>query len=329
MKQLSKMFSIILLCGLIVSACASATPTPAPQQTVEPAAMQSPAPQAEATQAPAAQPQASPEPSSDVKHSAVPGNLPVSENAKKWGDQSTISSVNKARALGGDRFTVGKFERPYNSDKMDVYFPNLDIDRVVVYPDDPTWIYAVITMVGRDTNNAFTGQYGLELDLDLNGHEDILILVDNPAANDWSTQGVRVYQDTNGDVGGLKIIVADSAGASGNGFETVLFDQGKGQDPDLAWSRVDSSNPASFEIAFKRSLLADNKVYTAEAWAGTHLDPAVFDYNDHFTHEQAGAADSSITNFYPIKGLSEMDNTCRQAIGFDAKGTEPGICVPE
>jgi hypothetical protein len=46
-------------------------------------------------------------------------------------------------------------------------------------------------------------------------------------------------------------------------------------------------------------------------------------------HEDAGAANPDIANFYPIKGLSELDNTCRLGIGFNPSGVEPGICVSQ
>jgi hypothetical protein len=62
-------------------------------------------------------------------------------------------------------------------------------------------------------------------------------------------------------------------------------------------------------------------------WAGTNLDPALFDFNDHMTHAQAGAAEASLENFYPIKGLAELDNTCSMAIGFEPRGNEPGLCT--
>jgi hypothetical protein len=328
MKKLSNAFSVILLCGLILTACApKAVPTqpPAPEQpTTAPAATEAPAAQPAPTEAPVAQPGTG----SGVQHTAVPASLPTS-GGEKWGDHSSISTVNQARALGGDNFSKGKFERPYNANTMDVYFPQLDIDHAVVYPTDPTWVYAVISMVGRDANNAFTGQYALELDLDRTGNGEILIMVDNPSATDWSTDGVRVYKDANLDIGGARPFIADSAGASSDGYETVLFDQGTGDDPDLAWARVDPADPNSIQIAYKQALLGGVSKYTASAWAATHLDPALFDYDDHFTHEQAGAADPSITNFYPIKGLSEMDNTCRQAVGYDASGLEPGGCAAQ
>ena len=326
MNKILNFLSIILLCGLILSACTS---TPQPQATEPPVVIESnatdaPIPQAEATSPAVVQPETVPA----IQHTNIPGTPPTS-GGERWGDHSTVSSTNAARALLGDDFSDGKFERPYNSNTMDIYFPHLDLDKAAIYSEDATWVYAVITLVGRDVNNAFTGQYAIELDLDQNGFGEYLIMVDNPSSAEWTTQGVRVYKDGNLDIGGVSPAKADSAGASSDGYETVLFDQGTGDDPDLAWVRLDPVDPHSFQIAYKQSLLGGEKTYTAGIWSGTHLDPALFDYNDHFTYEQAGAANSEITNFYPIKELSEFDNTCRQAIGYDATGLEPGICATQ
>lgn len=64
------------------------------------------------------------------------------------------------------------------------------------------------------------------------------------------------------------------------------------------------------------------------AWAGNQaLEPALFDFNDHMTHEQAGTSLIELENFYPIKGLAELDNACRVAIGFVPSGNEPGLCI--
>jgi hypothetical protein len=326
MKKLSNLISVILLCGLIMSACSSA-----PQPTEAPAAVATEAnpvatePPAEATEPTAAPEVAQPETNSGVQHTDVPAS-PPSADGEKWGDHSTSSSVSAGRALTGDDFSDGKFERPYNTNSMDVYFPHLDIDKVVVYPEDATWVYAIITMVGRDSNNAFAGQYALELDTDQDGFGEFLIKADQPASAEWTTQGVRVYTDGNNDIGGVKPARADSDGSGSDGYETVLFDQGTGDDADLAWVRLDPADPNSFQIAYKQSLLAGEDTYTAGVWAGTSLDATLFDYEDHFTHEQAGAANPELANFYPIKELSEFDNTCRYAIGYDATGQEPGIC---
>lgn len=323
MKKFSNLLSVILLCGLMMTACSTSAPQ---SQPTEPPVVAS-----NATEAPTSAPEATspavapPDTAPAIQHTEIPSTPPTS-GGEKWGDHSTVSSTNVARALLGDDFSDGKFERPYNSNSMDVYFPHLDLDRVVVHPEDSTWVYAIITTVGLDANKAFTGQYAIELDLDQNGFGEFLIMVDTPSSAEWTTQGVRVYKDGDLDIGGVSPAKADSAGANSNGFETILFDQGTGDDADLAWVRLDPSDPNSFQIAYKQALLGGEKTYTAGIWAGTHLDPALFDYNDHFTYEQAGAANSEITNFYPIKELSEFDNTCRYAIGYDATGLEPGIC---
>jgi predicted small secreted protein len=327
MKKLHSLIAVILLFGLVLAACApTAQPAGSQAEITEPPAAATEAPATVAAAEAAAEPTAAqPEAGPAVQHTLIPASPPTS-GGEKWGDHSTLSSLNEVRALVGDRFSEGRFERPYNANTMDVYFPHLDIDRAVVYPQDATWVYAVITMVGRDANNAFTGQYAIELDLDRNGLGEYLIMVDHPSSTDWTTQGVRVYKDGNADIGGVDPFIADSIGAASDGYEVLLFDQGTGDDPDLAWVRLDPEDPSSFQIAYKQSLLAGVVKYTAGLWAGTRLDPALFDYDDHLTHERAGAANPEFANYYPIKELAEFDNTCRYAIGYDATGLEPGIC---
>lgn len=62
-------------------------------------------------------------------------------------------------------------------------------------------------------------------------------------------------------------------------------------------------------------------------WAGGEdFAPALFDMNDAFTHEQAGTSLKELEYFYPVKELSELDNVCRMAIGFQPIGNEPGLC---
>ncbi len=291
-------------------AASSAVPTSPPGPTVDPAEF---AVAAEAAPSDLA-----------LLHASVPGGVPDGTGIF-LGDQSTVSSYNSARAFSGDRFTLGKFERPYNSGKMDVYYPFLDIVSASFYPDSD-WVYVRITLVGPDANNAFPGKYAVEIDPDMDGRGDLLLIADYPSSTKWSTDRVRVLEDANQDVGGEKPLLADSAGR-GDGFETVIFDQGQGNDPDAAWARVSSAEPNSVEMAFKTSLLQGDKTYLAGIWAGTDiLDPALFDLNDHFTHEQAGEANPDIANYYPIKLVAELDNTCRQAIGFTPSGHELGLC---
>jgi hypothetical protein len=106
-----------------------------------------------------------------------------------------------------------------------------------------------------------------------------------------------------------------------------LFDQGKGNDPDGAWIRVSPNNPNIVEIAIKRSLIGNPNLYLVDMWTGHgNLDPSMFDFSDHYTHEQAGAADPGLPIFYPIKAVFELDNSCRMAVGFQPTGNEPGLC---
>jgi hypothetical protein len=113
---------------------------------------------------------------------------------------------------------------------------------------------------------------------------------------------------------------------TGNGYDELVFDQGKGADPDLAWARVASTKPNEVWFAFKSSLIQNSGEFLWGAWAQNGgLHPDWLDYNDHFTHDQAGSPLPGI-NQYPMKELAEMDNTCRWTVGFTPLGNEPGLC---
>ena len=325
MKTISIAFSVILVVGMTLSACAPQAPAQAPQQPPPAAATQAPAqapaqPPA-ATEAPQAAPTAAP---AAPAHVNTPGELPAGKG-KFLGDQSTVSSLNKGRALVGDRFTLGKFERPYNANTMDVYFPYLDIVSANLYQEG-SWFYAHITLVSADVDGTMPAKYVLEMDMNMDGRGDFMVIADSPASTTWSTDRVQVLRDANHDIGGTGVLVADSGG-KGDGYESVVFDSGKGADPDAAWARLSPTDPKSVEIAYKTDLLQGDDKYMVGVWAGKDaLNPTFFDLNDHFTHAEAGEANPDIANFYPIKGLAELDNTCRQAMGFIATGVEPGIC---
>ena len=256
---------------------------------------------------------------------AISCPLPPGQRADQASDTTSSVDATKKRAPGGDSFVNDLFERPFNATTMDTYFPYIDILDTQGYVDT-TWGYATITLSGTDANGHLPGKYGVELDLNLDGRGNWLIVVSNPSSTDWSTKGVQVWKDTNGDVGGTVPIVADKATSNGDGYETLVFDQGKSSDnPDGAWARISSDNK-TVTLAFKLSMIGSPKFYAMGAWAGTDLNPAMFDYNDHMTHIQAGDPDPGL-KLYAIKALSEIDNTCRLAIGFAATGREPGLCL--
>jgi len=162
----------------------------------------------------------------------------------------------------------------------------------------------------------------------LNGKGDWLIIGFKPASTEWSVNGVQIFQDANKDVGlNLATLTDEGAVTSGDGFETKVFDQGKGDDSDSAWVRLSPNDANTIDFAIKLSVLGNPTKFLINMWAGTYLiDPALFDINDGFTHEQAGAADAGLPIFYPIKEVAEIDNSCRIAVGFQPTGNEPGLC---
>jgi hypothetical protein len=259
-----------------------------------------------------------------VQHQVIPVALPV-DRSSHAGDYDSSISASKKSSAGGDRFTFGRFERPFNANTMDKYFPSLDIVDTFVY-QDATWIFGTITIKAYDSSHSLASKYAMELDLDRDGKGDWLIVTSDPASKDWSVDGVQAYQDANKDVGNLSALYPDKK-ATGDGFEKLVFDQGTGDDPDTAWARISPNDPNTIELAVKRSVLGNPEKYLINMWAGTSLlDPALFDINDHFTHEQAGAADPGLELYYPIKAVYEIDNSCRMAVGFKATGQEPGLC---
>jgi hypothetical protein len=263
------------------------------------------------------------EPTIPSQTGIAPIGLP-DKRENQAGDEDSSANANRELVSGGEKFVKGLYERPFNAETMDTYFPYLDIVDTQGFKDD-TWGFTTITMSGTDTNGHLPGNYAVELDLNKDGRGEWLILVSNPTSTDWTTQGVQAWNDVNGDVGGGIPTVSDE-NIAGDGYETLVFDQGKGDKVDDAWARISVEDPKTITIAFKLSLLGDPASFAMGAWAGSDsLNPALFDHNDHMTHAEAG---SPIPDFYvyPLKKLAEIDNTCRIAIGFVPTGREPGLC---
>lgn len=260
-----------------------------------------------------------------IQHQVFPVNLPENRSGHA-GDYDSSVTASEKKANGGDRFTFERFERPFNANTMDIYYPELDIVDTLVYEDN-TWLYGTIQVVDRSAVNVSPYRFAMQVDIEADGKGDFLVTALNPPSADWTTTDVQVFQDANSDVGDLTAMFTDENATDGDGFETLVFDQGKGNDPDVAWARVSPQNPNIVELAVKRSIFNNTAIYMVNMWTGHgSLDPALFDFSDHFTHEQAGAADPELPIFYPIKAVSELDNSCRMAVGFQPKGSEPGIC---
>ena len=260
--------------------------------------------------------------------SDVPAVLPL-KALDTEGDVDSSSMATAKGVSGGDVFAQGLFERPFNANTMDTYFPYVDIVQIKGYKDD-TWGYLEITLAGTDKGGKLPAQYAAELDLNKDGRGDWLIRASNPASTSWTTQGVQAWKDTDGDVGGAIPMVADAKPDGGDGYETLAFDQGKGDTPDGAWARISPNDSKTVQFAFKLSMLGSPSSFAIGAWAGDNIDPSKFDYNDHMTHAQAGDPNQGYPQVYPIKDLAKIDNTCRLAVGFVPTGAVPGLCeIPQ
>ena len=247
-------------------------------------------------------------------------------------DQESDRSAPEKQAYGGDEYNLGRYERPFDQDMS--YIPAVDIYQANLFRDeDNDWVYTIIRLKESPIilpDMQFS--YGIELDLDIDGRGDILIWTAMPQSEEWSFDGVSVWKDLNESVGGKTPMRSDPP-PGGDGYEANIFESGMGEDPDLAWSRINPENNNFIEIAFKKELLDNNEAddktekFLWAAWADVGMKQLdLFDHNDHFTKEEAGSPLRSEEDYYPLKAVYSMDNTCRAASGFTPKGNEPGLC---
>jgi hypothetical protein len=325
---------LVLSCNLPMQLTAAATPTPeissqdmmatAVAGTLQSAAANTPEPPAEFTptvEPPTETVTATLTLTPTIVHLTQPGEPPTRESWMFDSDSSTTAA--ERRASRGEYYQINFLERPFNANSMDTYFPDLDIKEASLARGGG-WVYVTIKLVGQRSGGGLQGTYGAELDLNLDGRGDWLILATAPGAS-WSTDRVKVYQDSNRDVGDGSPNLSDPP-QNGDGYETLVFDQGLGSDPDAAWARVAPGDANSAQIAFKYSLIGSDAEFLWGAWADQGLvNPGWFDYIDHFSHEEAGSPISGLPQ-YPLKAVAELDNTCRWPVGFNAVGDEPGVC---
>lgn len=246
-------------------------------------------------------------------------------NSALW-DSSCRSSGIYKRATSGDFFTNNWYERPFAADMT--YLPFIDIEQADVnYDPAALWVYADMWLVESPLAYADKNpQYGLEIDINRDSRGDYFILAALPPNAEWTTNGVKVYEDTNHDVGSTRAIMMD-APVNGNGYESLIFDAGIGSDPDLAWIRISPTDSRAIEIAFKSTLAGPEQKFFWAAWADAAMQkPEWMDYDDHFTQEEAGNPNPDMGH-YPLKAFYGVDNTCRMGAGFVQTGNEMGACV--
>lgn len=321
-----KIFPLLFVFILLLQACGQPVPVTEFPATPQPVASQAALVTPEITPSiqapPATQPVSEP-----VTHVMIP-STGTSDRATAHDNENSLFYDTK-KVKTGDEFYKNRFERPFTAVDM-AYLPDLDIVNFSI-TSDANFFYVNISMVELDpSTQSLTGYYGVELDRNADGRAEVLLTTRPPYSTEFTAGNVAAYLDVNGDVGGNIINRPDGFG--GDGFEKTIFDLGQGiypeGNPDLVWVRqaTDGALPA-VEIAFARWMFRDG----AEAFMWSVLsddaaiNPARLYYNDYFTAEQAGAANTDDPN-YPIKELAAMDNTCRVPLGFQAVGTEPLGC---
>jgi hypothetical protein len=282
-----------------------------------------------------------PEPSTDTPEAPPPTEPPepVIEHIMlpKFGDgkaqtihdQTSDKTAPEKRAYGGDEFVTGRYERPFTGQEME-YLPYIDLVRADLYRDkDNIWAYATLEGISSPSlSNEHTIYYALELDEDLDGRGDSLIVAQAPPSDEWTTDGVQIWQDVNNNIGAEKVMQPDAGGA-GDGYEVLVFDAGKGDDADMAWVRLNSEKNNRIEIAFKLDLVDIGKDYTIFLWGAwafaDEVHPEWFDAHDTFSLEEAGSPlkDNAA---YPLKAFAAADNTCRALSGMEPTGNMPGMC---
>ncbi|HSB88664.1 MAG TPA: hypothetical protein VLD63_01420 [Anaerolineales bacterium] len=258
-------------------------------------------------------------PTAPIVHVITPGSPGLA--ARFITDRSSSALAGENRTIADD-FNNGFLERPLTLPGME-YQPYLDLTRGEISAGGG-WIYIVLFLEGAPSAGQ-PATYGAELDLDLDGRGDWWIAGSAPQSTTWTTDGVRALRDTNHDVGGPTPMKSDGPPPTGDGYETLVFDSGRGDDPDYAYIRLSPTNPKNIELAIRLTLIGGDTEFLWGIWADASPHPEWFDYNDHFTLEQAGSPLIENSN-YPLKDLSAVDSSCRWGYDFNPIGNEPGIC---
>ncbi|MDZ7845158.1 MAG: hypothetical protein U5K99_10210 [Anaerolineales bacterium] len=259
-------------------------------------------------------------PTSPPQHVLLPGS-PTGRNTFVL-DLITVDLAKDQTAVG-DNYAWSRMERPYTAETME-YLDFLDIWRADMQVKDP-WVYVTFVLVG-DLPQDGDYRYAVELDIDHEGRGEYLVMASLPPDDAWTTDDVWVLEDADGDVGGFFPLYEDTLDPEQNGYEREIFHAGKGEDPDLAWVRRDPDHTNQLQLAFKRELIGLSGLLWNPWTDGGIKDPGLFDFNDHFTFEEAGSPNKG--NYrYPVKAVAQVDSTCRVWYGFIPTGEEPGLCT--
>ncbi len=308
---------VIALSSCTMPSAAETTPPPLPVLTDVPASTSSAPAGGVANALPTfAPPTATP----SIAHVLIPAtNI---NTGKLTYDVTSVDTAAELRAPYGDSYKINRFERPFSQDMT--YLPDVDIASYSLDKDEKFY-YVAIQLIGTNPNNDLGINYVVELDTNADGFGDYAIVAHPFYSIDWTTDNVQVFKDKNRDTGGLSAERSD-APLPGDGYETLIFNGGRGEkdDPDLAWVRVNAGRYATVQFAFKIELAETRFMYGVYADAGLK-DVGKLDYVDRLTESEAGSPEREEKE-YPLKALFAVDNVCRDVYGFVGHGEEPQRC---
>lgn len=315
MSKFLRIITIVLIGGMVITAAACASNSAANEEefdaeaTLQAIYAEKTATARQEAEAAAAEPEAE-----EPVEALEPGLPPDPDRTLEDADSSLRATEN--RILSGDSYLNNLFERPFTAREM-VYQPELDIYTVDFAYDD-VFFYFTITLNGMELESG--AMYGVEFDRRLKGRGDLLVLAVDPG-DEWSLDNMTVWKDKNGNVGGLKPLVAEE-GFNDNGYDEQIELGGER----LAFSRLSPDDPHAVQIAVSSALLDNPAEFLWSAWADNGLkDISMFDYNDTMGPGEAGSPFKEDED-YPIKALYSVDNTCRLPYKVEMAELIPGTC---
>jgi len=236
-------------------------------------------------------------------------------------DANSSKHASEKRVLSGDSYKANFFERPFVANSMD-YLPDVDILNGYISTDSQ-FLYFIIELAGTNQETgSMAASYGVELDTDKDGRGDYSIWTLNPVGTNWANNNVTLLRDGNHTVGGKDPYIADGTIYLGDGYETILPNTG----PEQAWARISPTSTATVQIAIPRNVIGNPSEFLWGVWADNGpKNPNLFDYDDHFTYKDAGSPISG-NQYYPLKQVAAIDNTCRRPYGFWPGYRIPNMC---
>jgi hypothetical protein len=254
---------------------------------------------------------------------AAPGDPP----ARQWwmDDISEKPSGNGGNAAGGDNYAESQYERPWTKDMA--YRADLDILGGQIAKDSAWW-HVTILLAGQNKEGKMAANYGVELDLNLDGRGEFVIWTQPPYGTQWTRANTKIYGTSSHQVGGPHPILSD-APWSGATYDKIIFDGATDFTNNDAWVRISAGSPNNINIAFNMQVVGAPAKFAWSVWADDGIkDPAKFDYNDTFTKADAGAPYTAYAD-YPPKAIFAVDNTCRMWYGWDPSPSDafPGSCL--